>query len=244
METKNRSLFIIPCCKSKASGGQTHRSFADPLQDLIPQRTYRELLSARKLVLDRIREDPRYLREKYEPNSHIENGPEFGTFPPTGQYLPAVRRYVGNLYDGHPALADSIERHLDNPNKPRVLILSALYGPLHPSSLIQDYNLQISDRPAYKPWKKNFPVFLEEYVRGSGIREIRLYLGGSTTYLKVAAAAVELLKREGLVDRVVQYDVKNGNSYRTPTIHGRLALAHLEGRTDQQAEDAVVTIEL
>ena len=81
-------------------------------------------------------------------------------------------------------------------------------------------------------------------MRRSAISKIRLYLGGSTAYLKVVKAAVKVLKKENLLDRVIYYDVIDGNSRRTPHIRGRLALAHLEGRTDQEAEDAVVTIEL
>ena len=244
LKRQNKTLFIIPCCKGKAPGGQTPFSLSDPLQDLISQPSYRALLSARKLVLDELRGDPKYVSGKYDKNSNIKDGPEFGTSRPVGEYLPAVERYVGKLYKGSPGLADRIKTHIADPNKPCVLILSALYGPLHPLALIQDYNLQMSDRPAYQAWKQNLPPFLAEYVRRSSIDEIRLYLGGSTHYLRVAKPAVKLLKEKKLVDRVIHYDVKNGNSHLTPTLHGRLALSHLEGRRDPEAEAGVVTTEL
>jgi hypothetical protein len=214
------------------------------MQGLISQPSYRALLSARKLVLEKLRGDPKYVSGKYDTNSNIKDGPEFGTSRPVGDYLPAVERYVGNLYKGSPGLADGIKTHNANPDKPCVLILSALYGPLHPSALIQDYNLQMSDPPAYQPWKRNFSPFLAEYVRRSSIEEVRLYLGGSTAYLRVAKPAVRLLKEKKLVGRVIHYDVKNGNSHRTPSLHGRLALSHLEGRRDPDAEAGVVTTEL
>jgi len=244
LKRQNKTLFIIPCCKAKAPGGQTPFSFSDPIQDLISQPPYRALLSARKLVLDKLRGDPKYVSEKYNKNSNIKDGPEFGTSRPIGEYLPAVERYIGNLYKGSPGLANRIKTHIANPNKPSVLILSALYGPLHPSALIQDYDLKMSDRPAYQSWKRNFPPFLVEYVQRSSIKEVRLYLGGSTAYLRVAKSAVRLLKEKKLVGRVIHYDVKNGNSYRTPSLHGRLALSHLEGRSDLDAEAGAVTTEL
>lgn len=151
---------------------------------------------------------------------------------------------MGKLYKGSPGLADGIRTHIANPDKPCVLVLSALYGPLHPSALIQDYNLQMSDPPAYQTWKRNLPPFLAEYVQRSSIKEVRLYLGGSTAYLRVASSAVRLLKEKKLVGRVIHYDVKNGNSHLTPSLHGRLALSHLEGRSDPDAEAGVVTTEL
>lgn len=244
LKRQNETLFIIPCCKSKEPEGETLSGASDPMPQLIPQPTYRALLSVRKLVLDGLRGDPKYLIGKdYSKNADIKDGPDFGTSGPGGDYLPAVKRYVGKLYKGSPGLAESIDRHVANPDKPRVLILSALYGPLHPFSLIQDYNLQMSDRPAYLHWKEHFPAFLEEYVRRSTIREIRLYLA-KTKYLEVAEPAVTVLKNNQVIDRGVHYAVKRGNSTRTPMILGRLALSHLEGSTDAEAEDAVVTREL
>ena len=119
-----------------------------------------------------------------------------------------------------------------------VLILSALYGPLHPKSSIQNYNLKMSDSPAYKTWKKRFAPFLRCYVLSNGIREIYFFLGKSTHYLKVAEPAAKSLLEENLIDKAIQYCVVKGNSRKTPTTHGKLLEKHLkEGQTDELPEN-------
>jgi len=79
------------------------------------------------------------------------------------QYLPAIDRYNGYLYTAKENFSDIIKNGLDNPDKPRIIILSALYGPLHPVSIIQDYELKMSDKYACKTWKEHFPDFLSDY---------------------------------------------------------------------------------
>jgi hypothetical protein len=73
--------------------------------------------------------------------------------------------------------------------------------------LIQDYNLQMSDSPAYQVWKDQFPLFLEEYVEREQISDLHVYVGRSTRYFRVAELAIVRLKRRDLIEPAVQYDV-------------------------------------
>ena len=240
----NKELFIIPCCSTKLPGGRHLEHYSDHLQKSVSPTTYKNLLSARSEVLHSLREDSAYLTGKYLKNTKIEDGPEFGAARSKGQYLPAIERYTGTLYSQPLGFVESVRNYLGDPSKPRLLILSALYGPLDPFCLIQDYNLKMTDRPAYKTWKKHFSMFLEDYVRKLGTREIRLYLGGSTGYFRVAKAAVQHLNDRQLIDRAIQYEVKNGSTYLTPYTHGRLVQAHLEGWKDVDLEKNVTPVEL
>lgn len=240
----NDDLFVIPCCSTKIPGGKQLEHYSDDLQKSVSPKAYKNLLSARSDVLHSLREDSRYLAGKYLKNTKIQDGPEFGTARSKGQYLPAIERYTGTLYSQPLGFVESVRKYLGDPSKPKVLILSALYGPLDPFCPIQDYNLKMTDRPAYKTWKKHFSIFLEDYVRKHGTKRIRLYLGGSTGYFRVAKAAVQHLKDKQLIDRAIQYDVKDGSTYLTPYTHGRLVHSHLEGRKDIDLERNVTPIEL
>ena len=155
-------------------------------------------------------------------------------------YLPAVDRYIGSLYTGNPKLVDAIRQNEARKNDVRVLILSALYGPLHPLDLIQDYNLQMSDKPAYRVWKDQFPLFLEDYVDQNQVSEISLYVGGSTRYYRVAELAARRLKKKDLVGSVTQYEVIDGSSYVTPFTHGQLLYSHLSKVPDRNLENRVL----
>ena len=134
----------------------------------------------------------------------------------SGLYLPAVQRYKGTLYSNAPALSSRSDRDS------QILILSAPYGPLHPLSRIQDYNLQMSDKPAYGTWKKRLPSFLRNYALLNGIREVHLFFGSSTYYLKAAQATVEPLLKEKLIKKAIQYHVVGGSTRLTPQTHGEL----------------------
>jgi cytoplasmic iron level regulating protein YaaA (DUF328/UPF0246 family) len=84
-----------------------------------------------------VKASPDFLTGNYEKNSNINAGPDFGEQALLGRYLPALRRYQGTLYSV-PGLRHAIEMSAFQKDAPRVLILSALYGPLHPLSPIQD----------------------------------------------------------------------------------------------------------
>ena len=80
----------------------------------------------------------------------------------------------------------------------------------------------MSDRPAYRTWKKRLPGFLRSYALSNGIKEVHLFFGSSTYYLKAAQAAVEPLLKEKLIKKAIQYHVIGGSTRLTPQTHGEL----------------------
>jgi len=232
------TLFIFPCCADKVSGGNDWAP--ETLAKYVDQKAITHVRNTRKLLLDAILQDSKYLLGKYNKNISIHYGPEFGCYDNQGKYLPAIQRYCGSLYKA----ISRIDNHLQDGSLPNMLILSALYGPLHPLDMIQDYNLKISDPPAYRIWKEYFPPFLMQYVDLNRITEIKLYLGRTTHYLKVTKQAVIPLIKEGKVNRVTQYEVVGGNSYHTPYNHGLLIAHHLGLSTSLNFSRNVEEIEL
>ena len=222
MGSSEKKLFLIPCCSTKNRGGNSPPPAAEPLRTLISSDVYFDILKARKQVLSGIRQNDEHMstckNKKNKLNRSLKLGPDFGGKCTSGLYLPAAERYAGTLYSNAPSLSSW------NGPDILILILSGLYGPLHPMSHIQDYNLQMSDGPAYGVWKTLFPRFLRDYVSSNGIREIHLFFGSSTRYLKVAKAAVKSLSKEELVRAAVQYHVTDGNQNQrqTPKTHGKM----------------------
>ncbi len=243
MEAAN-TLLILPCCAAKAPAGDPWYRFSQALSDYVEPSVYSALLQGRRSVLESVRKESRYTTDNYARNLGIRLGPDFGGDDRTGAYLSAIDRYLGSLYTAEPNLSRHMRESIVLGRSPHVLILSALYGPLHPLDLIQDYNLKMSDRPAYGTWRSVFPSFLDRYVRRNAVTDIRLYLGGSTKYLEVAALAARPLLQRGIVKRVVQYEVVNGNSYHTPHIHGLLLAEHLGVATASSRKRDVVEVSL
>ena len=237
-------LLIIPCCARKRPGGEKVGVHAVQLEDVVSSEVYADVLSGRADVLSAVRSKPRYLSGKHSKNASIQDGPEFGGDRLNGQYMPAIERYIGSLYSGTLEFAEAIRNNEHDNSKISVLILSALYGPLHPLDMIQDYNLQMSDSPAYQVWKHQFPLFIEEYVERKQIGDVHLYVGSSTRYYRVAEMAIARLKRRDLIKSAVQYDVIGGSSYITPHTHGRLMYSHLVGESDSQLESSVIARQL
>ncbi|MGD9584707.1 MAG: peroxide stress protein YaaA [Lysobacterales bacterium] len=229
------ALLIIPCCARKQPGGAQQSSGIDPLAELVSPDRYAALINARREVIGTIRADPRFTSEKYSKNKALKDGVEFGGRDASGAYLPALQRYEGTLY-GVPNLKGAIERAVGARGAPRIIILSALYGPLHPLSPIQDYNLMMQDAPA-RTWRKAFPAFLADYVRRNAVSRIALYLGSSTTYLKVATSAVIEVRNAGLISEAVQYHIVDGSTRKTPLKHGERMLCDLGGQCDSSLGD-------
>lgn len=228
LDISGNTLFIIPCCAKKVSGGQTLDNFDDILSKSVCSTTYNTITSARAELLNTLRKNSKYVSNKYSKNKDIKDGPDFGLNGLSGKYLPAIDRYDGKLYSAVPNFSRVIKANLSTPNKPKILILSALYGPLHPLSMIQDYNLKMPDSPAYQKWKEYYPSFLKEYVQKNKINSIHLYLGSSTAYFKVAKEAILPLLKKELINRAIQFEVEKGNSYHTPYNHGLLVSTHLQ----------------
>ena len=148
-----KKLFLIPCCASKKHNGHSRSAVPEPLSRLVSEAIYSGILETRREVLSGICQDKRYLSGKYEKNRRLEPGPDFGGQSASGLYLPAVQRYKGTLYSNVPALSSRSNRD------GQILILSALYGPLHPLSRIQDYNLQMSINLLTEHGRNAFRVF-------------------------------------------------------------------------------------
>jgi len=228
LKLRSNTLFIIPCSGKKNSTKKTSGKYDDPLRKFVSPEIYRNILPSREYILRKIQ---KYSSNKQSKNKNIKLGPDFGSNDLSGKYLPAIDRYNGFLYTAKENLSDIIKNDIDNPDKPRIIILSALYGPLHPLSMIQDYELKMSDKYACKTWKEHFPDFLSDYTQHNNIKRIHLYLGSSTAYYKIAKKAIQPLKKEGLLNQAVQFEVEDGNSYHTPANHGHLVTAHLQNKS-------------
>ncbi len=211
------------------------RCDCDPLAELVTPERYLAMIAGRRAVLHTIRSNPKFTSEKYFKNTALTDGADFGGQDASGSYMPALARYAGSLYSV-PGLKSAIERTAVTKDGPKIMILSALYGPLHPLSPIQNYNLMMQDAPA-RAWSKEFPAFLADYVRQNGVRKIGLYLGSSTTYLKVAAKAVAEIRSSGLKPEVVQYHIVDGSTRTTPLKHGSRLLCDLGGPLDPSLYD-------
>ena len=233
-----KELLLIPCCARKQPKGHVPAATPEPLSNLVSHSVYSDILEARRDVLSYISRCEKYLSGKYIKNRGVRPGPDFGGRYTSGRYLSAIERYKGTLYQSVPATLVGEGNPSQNQCNRHVLILSALYGPLHPGSDIQDYNLKMSDLPAYKIWKAAFPTFLRNYVTSNEIQSIYLFLGTTTHYLKIARLAVKPLLDDHLITEALQYHVIDGNSNKTPKLHGKIFARHLKyGRIKQLPED-------
>jgi hypothetical protein len=219
---------LIPCCAAKAAGGSLAPPLPDPLASTLSDTIYAQLCAARRTALTLLRSDASLLTGKFAKNRLLQEGHDFGGHVTAGRYLSALERYTGNLYSV-PGLRSALYKCIDAPKAPRVMILSALYGPLHPLSPIQDYNLLMGEEPA-RVWRSAFLPVLESYIRLHGIRSVVLLLGSATPYFRVASAAVSTLLHHSVLDEAMQYHVHDGNSRTTPLEHGRILYELLCGQ--------------
>ncbi|MBF0185928.1 MAG: peroxide stress protein YaaA [Magnetococcales bacterium] len=211
----NKTLLIIPCCARKTEGGERIQYGADPLFDFVSPDIYLKMMDARKEIL--VHANNKFSAvDGYEKNGSIRMGKDFGGNSSDGLYMTALNRYAGSLYSIH-GLKQVIETAVSSYDSPKIIILSALYGPLHPLSQIQDYNLKMENA---MQWKEKFPPFLKNYIVNNGIRQIILYLGSGSAYFRVIEKAVKGFVGSGVIDKCIQYHVENGNSSTTPRQHG------------------------
>jgi hypothetical protein len=190
----DETLLVIPCCKSKVSGGKPCiRKTSDPLESFISAEDYTSVLQVRDCLNE----------------SRIN----------TELFMPSIDRYDGSLYRATQNLAYCMKENTNHAGQPRLIILSALYGPLHPLSPINNYELKM---PTTKnsPWFKYFPFFLQDYVEKNGISSIRIYCGLSTGYYKVLKNAIKPLLKTNSLTEAIHYNIVGGNSYHTPHNHG------------------------
>ena len=225
------TLLLIPCCARKAPD-DSHQSLIDPLTDIVSEVSYSLMIQKRAMLLDQLQRSNKYTSGTKARNIGIREGADFGKGDFSGGYLPAIERYIGNLYTAHHEVVDAVKELANNKGQPRLLILSALYGPLHPLSPIQNYNLQMSDSLATTTWRTGFAEFLGSYVESLGIRDIHLFVGSSTPYFWTAMTAAKPIRGNKKLDHIYQYHIVEGNSYHTPHNHGLLLLKMLTGRSD------------
>jgi len=219
--TTPQTLMILPCCSEKTAGGTGN--YKEYLSESISHEGYELIMETRKKILSNMTQSEHYITGKYSKNKNIKAGKDLGGNNSTGKYMQAIDRYTGSLYSSVEDFPQLIRQSFRKGNSPKIIILSALYGPLYPFDMIQNYNLKMSDKLAYTAWKTTFPSFLAEYVINNKINQILLYLGQQTAYFKVVKGATKKLKDVN----AIHLNVKNGNSYHTPHNHGLCIAKHL-----------------
>jgi hypothetical protein len=227
MQIDRNTLILIPCCAAKESKGRAIGSPTDPLVDMVSPQAYMQVLAARRTAYATLIGDSSLNEGTFAKNRLLQYAVDIGGQANSAKYLAAADRYIGTLYSV-PGVRSAIRSLVGQTDAPSLLILSALYGPLHPLSPIQDYNLRMDQAPA-RIWRTAFPAFLEHYVRAHAIRRVVLLVGTSTNYFRVASAATLPLLQQGLLEDVVQYHVIDGSTRITPREHGHKLLGMLTG---------------
>jgi hypothetical protein len=219
-------LILIPCSAEKLPGGQPFASkHVSGLARFVHRAEYDHLMAKRASLLREISSSPRWQVGKYGKNRELVSGPDLGGRELGGLYHRTADRYSGNLYRAAGGLPVAEE----SASSQAVLILSALYGLLHPVDLIQDYNLQMSDSPAHRTWKQGLPRVLLHYIECNGVTEMFLLLGRSTSYMKVVMKALPMIRVA--TKEIVHFDVVAGSSVVTPRTHGQVLAELLRGRS-------------
>ncbi len=199
----SNSLLIIPCCKTKHFGGMPASNFKDdPLKTMMSKNTYDSLVKCRsQMDINEI---------TFERN----------------KLMPAIDRYNGTLYKTHKNFSQIIRSRCNNKNQPYILILSALYGLLHPDSPIANYELKMNGAKK-SIWSQNLYDILKNVCLTLKIDSIHIYCGSGTEYLKALKPTSEKLVSQNIVTNIIQYHVENGNSSTTPKNHGLQLLKDL-----------------
>ena len=232
------TLLLIPCCKKKVAGGLPQISAEDPLEQVVSVYSTEELHRARHRLIDELLQNGEGNVDPASKLTEVCMGKEFGRHERNGKYRAAIDRYAGGLYSASKNFSHLVASHTNNSGQPHLLILSALYGPLHPLSPIQDYNVKMSDSHAFRAWRESFGSFLASYVKANGIQDVRMFFGTSTAYLKVCLQAVNPLLRSGDLEQAFQYHVVNGNAYHTPHNHGLLVAAALRSGPRKRSQSS------
>ncbi len=225
----NRTAILIPCCKTKMPGGERYQQGAFGSRKELSEKVREEVLEGRRAILRGL------LKSRTE--SGVREGPDFGGQDLDGLYRPSWQRYRGFLYGALPNREILARKKHEGP---RLLILSALYGPLDPEEMIQDYELQMGQplmtcegkiRPL-NVWKRILPAFFHDWVVNEGLNRILLLL--CAHYLDALKPSVNQGLRQGWLKEVMQCKVLNGSTGKTPKTHGRvLSDLLLEGNSER-----------
>jgi hypothetical protein len=162
-----RVMYIIPCCSRKNSNGNIVVAPAGQVPGLIGPDLVANLYVARADAYAQLA----------VPHVVNQYGSEFGANEPEkANYLHAYDRYNGHLYS-----VNNVHALLQNPSKDiNIVIMSALYGLVTPSDLIQDYDLVMSK--TRKIWAKVLPSIIEEYANAMNIDIVVGLFGRTTAY--------------------------------------------------------------
>jgi len=173
-------LILIPCCQRKQFGGG--KEYAASLTIANHLGHFAETLMN--------------LRRELANYFGLEPGPDLGSDVSTSvQYLPAFKRYTGNLYS---KISNNAFQKLENCRNVNLVIVSALYGLLNWREPIRWYNYAISDPapnnlPLWSWWKrKKIAEIMTYYVKNRGVRVIHDFL--SNTYRKAINEVQEKIR--------------------------------------------------
>jgi hypothetical protein len=157
-------LILIPCCQRKEFGGG---------------KEYDEGLAIAN-QLGPFAETLINLRRQLASYFGLEPGPDLGSDISTSiPYLPAFRRYAGNLYS---KISNNAFQKLENCRNVKLVIVSALYGLLNWHEPIRWYNYVMSDRapndiPIWSWWKRmKIAEMIAYYVKKSGVKVVHDFL--------------------------------------------------------------------
>ncbi|MGK0235533.1 MAG: hypothetical protein ACI9EK_002072 [Psychroserpens sp.] len=212
MDIDSKTLLIIPCSAKKLKGGKPITEYKNTFSfdEFWDKHTAELIVNCRQQIKCK----------------HVHSYEELDN-----EYLPAIERYIGNVYQ--PELKNEqpkktlqyIQNNYSNENQPKIMILSAFYGPLHPFELIQNYNLKMGKTT--RIWKAACEQVLSYYVKEHNINKIILYAGSGSDYFKVILPTIKTLIAEKLIDSAHQYHVVDGGSSQTPATHGKLFYADM-----------------
>jgi len=156
----SRVLILIPCCKSKRSGGTTEYRTNSSILNYLTSTPRGHLLSLRRQLFE-----------------HFPTpfGPDVG-YPGDGtiNYMEAYKRYTGRIYS--PISSGSWEKLRSTPNLDLVIV-SALYGLLRYDEPIQVYNVTMKDKMGnhtLKWWWRNngLCAILRDYINENKISDV------------------------------------------------------------------------
>jgi len=177
---KEGILILIPCCQRKESGGR---------------KEYDASLAIAK-CLGPFEETLMNLRRKLTNYFGLEPGPDLGFDVSTSiPYLPAFKRYTGNLYS---KISNNAFQKLENCRNVNLVIVSALYGLLNWREPTRYYNYSMN---ALAPnglrlwsWWKRMKIaeMMTYYMKNSGVRVVHDFL--SNMYRKAINEAYEEIR--------------------------------------------------
>lgn len=142
-------LVLLSCSLDKQAGGAPYVRGSRSLLGEIDAALARRLGQARQEILRGIRLGEirdnlhgKGSRGSRGPNSGLVAGPDFAGDAAGGQYLPACVRYRGRFFQEIPTRT---EWSAAWSAEVRTLIVSGLYGFLHPEELVQQYDIHLAD---------------------------------------------------------------------------------------------------